>query len=77
MKNVVDAFKETMEEAGLKFKSKYNNEVTALKKQSYNLKKKLDEYEDDGLSRWKKFKTDIKHDGSGVGKTIQNLFKQR
>jgi hypothetical protein len=75
MKNVIGAFKETMEEAGLKFKAKYNNEVTVFKKQSQNLKKKLDGYEDDGLRRWKKFKTDINHDGNGIGRTMKNLFK--
>jgi hypothetical protein len=82
MKNVfeasekrIDAFKENMEEAGLKVKAKYNNEMTVLEKKNRKLKKKLEEYKDEGQHKWKEFKMNFKHDMDGIGKTMKNLFK--
>jgi hypothetical protein len=71
----IDAFKENMEEAGLKVKTNYNNEMAALEKKNRNLKKKLKEYMDEGQRKWKKFKTNFKNDKDGIGKTIKDLFK--
>jgi DNA mismatch repair ATPase MutS len=82
MKNIIevnekriDAFKENMEEAGLKVKTNYNNEMAMLEKKNRNLKKKLEEYKDEGQRKWKKFKTNFKHDRDVIGKTIKDLFK--
>jgi hypothetical protein len=82
MKNIIeanekriDAFKEKMEEAGLKVKANYNNEMAVLEKKNRNLKKKLEEYKDEGQRKWKKFKTNFKHDMDGIGKTMKDLFK--
>jgi DNA-directed RNA polymerase subunit L len=81
MKNIIkvnekriDAFKENMEEAGLKVKENYNNEMTVLEKKNRNLKKKLEEYKNEGQRKWKKFKTNFKHDSDGIGKTMKDLF---
>jgi hypothetical protein len=71
----IDAFKENMEEAGLKVKANYNNEMAVLEKKNRNLKKKLEEYKDEGQRKWKKFKTNFKHDKDGIGKTMKDLFK--
>jgi hypothetical protein len=82
MKNVfeasekrIDAFKENMEEAGLKVKANYNNEMAVLEKKNRKLKKKLEEYKDEGQRKWKEFKMNFKHDMDGIGKTMKNLFK--
>jgi ATP-dependent helicase/DNAse subunit B len=81
MKNVfeanekrIDAFKEYMEEAGLKVKAKYNNEVAVLKQNNCNLKKRLEEYKNDGQHKWKEIKTNFKHKKNGIEKTMKDLF---
>jgi len=81
MKNVIKAnekrielFKESLEEAGLKVKAEYNNEMAVLEKKNRNLKKKLEEYKDEGQRKLKKFKTNIKHDRKDIGKTVKDLF---
>jgi transketolase len=81
MKNIIgvnekriEAFKENMEEAGLKVKTEYNNEMAVLEKKNRNLKKTLEEYKDEGQRKWKKFKTNFKHDRDGIGKTMKDIF---
>jgi len=71
----IDAFKEKMEMAGLKVKAKYSKEVTALEQKNRDLKTKLEQYKDEGQSRWEEFKTNFEHDMDAVGKTIKDLFK--
>ena len=82
MKNIIesnekriDAFKEKMEEAGLKVKAKFSEEAAMLEQKNRNLKKKLEEYKNEGQSKWKEFKTNFKHDADGIGKTMKDLFK--
>jgi len=81
MKNIIEvnekrinAVKENIEEAGLKVKANYNNEMAGLEKKNRSLKKKLEEYKDEGQRKWKKFKTNFKHDKDGIGKTMKDLF---
>jgi demethoxyubiquinone hydroxylase (CLK1/Coq7/Cat5 family) len=74
-KKSINAFKENIEEAGLKVKTNYDNEMAVLEKKNRNLKKKLKEYKDEGQHKWKKFKTNFKHDRDGIGKTMKDLFK--
>ena len=71
----IDAFKEKMEEAGLKVKAKFSEEVAVLEQKNRDLKKKLEEYKDQGQSKWEEFKTNFKHDMDGIGKTMKDLFK--
>jgi exonuclease VII large subunit len=71
----IDAFKEKMEKAGPKVKAKYSKEVATLEQKNRDLKKKLDEYKDEGQSKWEEFKTNFKHDMDGIGKTMKELFK--
>jgi hypothetical protein len=49
--------------------------MAVLEKKNRNLKKKLEEYKDEGQRKWKKFKTNFRHDRKGIGKTIKDLFK--
>ena len=70
----INSFKKNMEEAGLKVKEEYNNEMAVLQKKNRNLKKKLEEYKNEGQRKWKKFKTNFKHDRKDIGKTMKDLF---
>jgi DNA-directed RNA polymerase subunit L len=81
MKNIIDvnekrisAFNENMEKVGLKVKVHYDNERNVLEKKTRSLKKKLEEYKDEGQSTWKKFKKNFKHDREEIGKTMKGLF---
>ena len=71
----IDAFREKMEKAGTKVKAQYKKDVEALKQKNHELKKKLEEYKDEGQGRWEEFKTNFKRDMDGIGKTMKDLFK--
>jgi exonuclease VII large subunit len=71
----IDAFKEKMDKAGSKVKAKYSKDVAALEQNNRDLKKKLDDYKDEGEGKWVEFKTNFKHDMDGIGKTMTDLFK--
>jgi len=73
----IDAFKEKIKEAGPKDKAKYNKEVEVLEQKNHDLKKKLEEYKDEGQSKWEEFKTNFKHTKDGIGKTMKSLFKRQ
>lgn len=73
----IDAFKEKMEKAGFKMKAKYHKEVAVLEQRNRDLKKKLEDYKDEGPSKWQEFKTNFKHDMDGLGKTMKDLFKDK
>jgi len=81
MKNIIkvsekriNALEENIEEAGRKVKTHYDNEMAMLEKKNRSLKKKLEEYKDEGQRKLKKFKTNIKHDRKDIGKTVKDLF---
>jgi hypothetical protein len=71
----VDAIKDKMEEAGLKVKATYTDEVAALGKKNRDLKKTLKEYKNLGQSKWEEIKKNFKQDMGEIGKTMKNLFK--
>jgi exonuclease VII large subunit len=71
----IDAFKNTMDKAGPKVEAKYSKGVALLEQKNRDLKKKLDDYKDEGQSKWEEFKTNFKHDMDGIGKTMTDLFK--
>jgi hypothetical protein len=72
----IDAFKEKMEKAGTKARAKYSKDVAVLEQKNRGLQKKLEEYKDEGKSKWEEFKTNFKHDMDGLGKTMEDLFKE-
>ncbi len=73
----IDAFKEKMETAGAKSKAKYSKDVAALEQRNRDLKKKLEDYKDEGQSKWEEFKVNFKHDMDGIGKTMTDIFKDK
>ena len=64
-----------MEKTDSKTKAKYNKAVAELEQKNRDLKKKLEEYKDEGESKWQEFKTNFSHDMDAVGKTIKDLFR--
>ncbi len=71
----IDSFKEKMEEASLKVKAKFSEEMAVLEQKNRDLKKKLEKYKNEGQSKLKEFKTNFTHDMDGIGKTMKDLFK--
>jgi hypothetical protein len=49
--------------------------VAVLEQKNRDLKKKLDDYKDEGQGTWEEFKTNCKHDMDGTGKTMADLFE--
>jgi len=73
----IDAFREKMEKGGTKTEAKYNIAVAELKQKNRDLKRKLEEYKDEGESKWQEFKTNFSHDMDAFGKTMKDLFKDK
>ncbi len=71
----IDAFKDKMDKAGRKAKAKYSKEVAVLEQNNRDLKKKLEDYKDEGQSKWEEFKTNFNHDMDGIGRIMKDLFK--
>ncbi len=76
-KERIEAFKAKIQEAGTNAdtEAKYNKVVADLEQKNRDLKRKLDEYKDEGESRWQEFKTNFSHDMDAVGNTMRDLFK--
>ena len=70
----IDAFKDRMDHSGTKIKAKYTKDIAALEQSNRNLKQKLDNYKDEGQTKWEEFKTNFNHDMDAVGKTMTDLF---
>ena len=71
----IDAFKEKMDKAGPKMKAKYDKDVENLEQRNRDLKQKLEDYKDEGPSKWQEFKTNFKRDMDAIGKTMTDIFK--
>ena len=56
--------------------TKYNKSVAELEQKNRDLKSALDEYKDEGESKWEVFKANFSHDLDAVGNTIEDLFKK-
>ena len=73
----IDELKAKMDKAGTKTKAKYKKAVAELKEKNHALKEKLEDYKDEGESKWQEFKTNFNHDLNAVGETITDLFKDK
>jgi predicted RNase H-like nuclease (RuvC/YqgF family) len=71
--NSIAAFKEKMKKSGAKIKAKYNKEIVKLEKANRGLKKKLEEYKNDGKVAWADFKTGFNNDMDKIGKAVKDL----
>jgi exonuclease VII large subunit len=73
----IDAFKAKMDKAGHKAKANYKKAVAELEHKNHELKEKLEDYKDEGESKWEEFKTNFNHDMDAIGKTMKDLFKDK
>ena len=73
----IDTLKVKIEKAGTKAKAKYKKAVVELKEKNHALKEKLEDYKDEGETKWQEFKTNFSHDLDAVGTTISDLFKDK
>jgi hypothetical protein len=73
----IDTIKVKMENAGHKAKTKYKKAVAELEHKNHELKEKLEDYKDEGESKWQEFKTNFNHDMDAVGNTMKDLFKDK
>ena len=71
----IDELKAKMDKAGTKAKAKYKKAVVELKEKNHALKEKLEDYKDEGETKWQEFKTNFSRDLDAVGTTISDLFK--
>jgi len=51
--------------------------VVELKEKNHALKEKLEDYKDEGETKWQEFKTNFSRDLDAVGTTISDLFKDK
>lgn len=54
-------------------KSEYKIKIAELEKKNTDMKKKLDEYKENGKDNWEKFKTEFNHDMEELGKAFKDL----
>jgi len=71
----IDAFKAKMDKATPTVKATYDKQVAVLEQRNRDLKKKLDDYKDEGQGKWEEFKTNFKRDMDDLAKTMTDLFK--
>jgi hypothetical protein len=54
-------------------KSEYNEKIAALEAKNTDMKKQLDNYQDDGFEKWKSFKEEFGKDMDSLGNAFKNL----
>ena len=53
---------------------KYEQKIAELKLKNKEMKKKMDDYKDDGKQNWEKFKTEFSHDMDELGKAFKGIM---
>jgi hypothetical protein len=69
----IAVFKEKMKKSGVRIKTKYNKEIASLEKTNHEMKKKLEDYKNDGKSAWADFKAGFNNDMDKLGKAVKDL----
>lgn len=68
-------FKSRIETQKKEAKADYIKKITELEQKNSDIKKKMDDYKDDGKENWEKFKTEFNHDMEQLGEAFKNLTK--
>ena len=71
--NSIAAFKVKMDKSGTRMKAKFNEEIARLEKANRGMKKKLEEYKNDGGGAWANFKTGFNNEMDKLGKALKKL----
>lgn len=66
-------FKARVAKEKSKAKEDYNKKIADLESRNTDMKKQLDNYEDDGFEKWKAFKTEFGKDMDSLGNAFKNL----
>jgi predicted RNase H-like nuclease (RuvC/YqgF family) len=66
-------FKTKIANAKAETKAEYEKKLTSLEQKDNALKKKLEEYKEDGQDNWSKFKSEFSHDMDELGIAIKDL----
>ena len=66
-------FKEKIADVNEDTNNKYQQKIAELKLKNNELKKKMDDYKDDGKQNWEKFKTEFSHDMDELGKAFKGI----
>ena len=56
-----------------KDKAKYEKKLAELEQENSDMKKKLEDYKEEGKDNWRKFQTEFSHDMDKLGKEIKDL----
>lgn len=75
-KNLAE-FKQRISKDKKDAKDDYNEKILALEKKNTDLKKRLDDYEDDGIDKWKSFKTEFGKDMDSLGVAFKNITTKK
>lgn len=71
--NGIAAFKEKLDKSGAKMKTKYNKEIVNLEKETRLMRKKLEDYKNDGSGAWSDFKRGFNNELDKLGKAVRDL----
>ena len=66
-------FKARIAAEKLENKVAYEKKIAELEKKNSDLKRKLEEYKEDGQTKWAEFKTKFSHDMSELGQAFKNF----
>lgn len=69
----IAAFKEKMDKSGASMKAKYNKEIVNLEKETRLMRKKLEDYKNDGSGAWSDFKRGFNNELDKLGKAVTDL----
>lgn len=56
-------------------KADYTIKIAELEKKNTDMKKKMDDYKEDGKDKWEKFKLEFNHDLEELGKAFKDLTR--
>ncbi|MBB6004375.1 peptidase M23 [Arcicella rosea] len=66
-------FKVRIDKEKKEAKADYLEKLTKLEQKNTDLKKKMDDYKDDGKENWDKFKAEFNHDMDELGEAFKDL----
>ncbi|MCF8254194.1 MAG: hypothetical protein K9H61_08060 [Bacteroidia bacterium] len=70
---LIQAYKQSMKDAKKEWKSSDQKIVDELEQKNINMRKKMEEYRNEGRDKWQDFKTEFNHDMDELGNAINDL----
>lgn len=66
-------FKARIEHEKKDAKAEYENKIAELEQKNITMKRKMDDYKDEGKEKWEAFKTEFNHDMDELGQAFKDL----